>query len=73
MTGVQTCALPIYLAQIEHQRLRGAGEVVVDEGEKLFLGIGVQLTGETEQQTAVLLFKATAQGDGQSLQISDGS
>ena len=50
-----------------------AGEVIGDEREKLFLGVGVQLAGEAEQHAAVLLFKATPQGHGQSLQISDGS
>jgi hypothetical protein len=44
-----------------------------DEGEKLLLGVGIQLAGEAEQQTAVLLLIATAQRHGQSLQISDGS
>lgn len=60
-------------AQIQHQRLRRAGEVIGDEGEKLLIGVGVELAGEAEQQTAVLLLKATAQRHGQSLQISDGS
>ena len=60
-------------AQIQHQRLGATGEVLVDEGEKLLLGVGVELASETEQQTSVLLLKATAQGHGQSLQIRDGS
>ena len=63
----------IDLAQIDHQRLGSAGEVIGDEGEKLLLGVGVELAGEAEQQTAVLLLKTTAQRHGQSLQISDGS
>jgi len=50
----------IDLAQVQHQRLRRAGEVVVDKGEKLLLGVSIQLPGETEQKTSVLLFKTTA-------------
>lgn len=62
----------IDLAQVQDQRLGSAGEVVVDEREKLLLGVRIQLPGETEQKTSVLLFKTTAERDGQSLQISDG-
>jgi len=60
-------------AQIDHERLGSAGEVITDKGEKLLVGIGVKLAGKAEQHAAVLLLKAAAQGDGQSLQISDGS
>ena len=59
----------IDLAQVQNQRLGSAGEVVVDEREKLLLGVRIQLPGETEQKTSVLLFKTTAERDGQSLQI----
>ena len=40
---------------------------------KLFVGIGVQLAGETEQLALGLLFKATTQGDRQSLQVVNSS
>ena len=50
----------IDLAEINHQRLRGAGEVVVDKSKKLLLGVSIQLPGEAEQETSVLLFKTTA-------------
>ena len=41
--------------------------------DKLFVGIGVQLAGETEQLALGLLFKATTQGDRQSLQVVNSS
>ena len=59
--------------EIDHQRLRGAGEVILDEAEELFVRVGIQLAGEAKQQAAVLLLEAAAQGDGQSLQIGDSS
>ena len=40
---------------------------------KLFVGIGIQLAGETEQLALGLLFKATPQGDRQSLQVVNSS
>lgn len=40
---------------------------------KLFVGIGIQLAGETEQLALGPLFKATTQGDRQSLQIVNSS
>ena len=40
---------------------------------KLLVGIGVQLASKTEQLALGLLFKATTQGDCQSLQIVNSS
>ena len=40
---------------------------------ELFVGKGVQLAGETEQLALGLLFKATTQGDRQSLQVVNNS
>jgi hypothetical protein len=40
---------------------------------KLLVGVGVQLASETEQLALGLLFKATTQGDRQSLQIVNSS
>ena len=40
---------------------------------KLFVGVGVQLASETEQLALGLLFKATTQGDRQSLQVVNSS
>lgn len=40
---------------------------------KFFVGIGVQLAGETEQLALGLLLKATTQGNRQSLQVVNSS
>jgi hypothetical protein len=39
----------------------------------LFLGIGIELSGEVKQQTVVTLLKATTQRNSESLQFSDGT
>ncbi|NBP40961.1 MAG: hypothetical protein EBV34_21540 [Betaproteobacteria bacterium] len=62
-----------YSIDIDQQRLRRAGAVIGNEAEELLFGVSVQLAGETEQQTALLLLVAAPQGHGQSLEISDGS
>jgi hypothetical protein len=46
---------------------------IADELGELLVGIGVQLSRETEQQALIPPFAAPSQGDGQSLQVGDGS
>jgi hypothetical protein len=45
---------------------------IADELGELLVGIGVQLSRETEQQALIPPFAAPSQGDGQSLQVGDG-
>jgi hypothetical protein len=47
--------------------------MALNELQKLFIGIGVQLADEAEQLAASLLLEAPAQGDGESMQVVDGS
>jgi hypothetical protein len=60
-------------AQIDHQRQGGSDAMAGDEVGELFVGVGVELAGETEQQALRLAFATPAQGDGQSLQVGDRS
>ena len=57
--------------EIQHKRLGQVTPVVLDEIEKLLLGIGIQLPGELEHQTTVKALKAPPQRHGQSLKVRD--
>jgi hypothetical protein len=63
----------INATQIQHKRLGEAAPVVLDEIQKLLLGIGIQLTGELEHQITVMALKAPPQRHGQSLKVRDSS
>lgn len=60
-------------AQVDHHRLGGLAEVPRDELDELLVRVGVKLAREAEQQALRLLLIAPAEGNGQSLQVGDGS
>jgi hypothetical protein len=60
-------------AQVDDQRGVAIGAVAADEVGELLVGVGIELACEPEQQALLPAFAASAQGDGQSLQIGDRS
>ena len=60
-------------AQVDHDGELGIPSPLGDEIVEMLVGVGVELAGEPEDQAVRLPLAAAAQGDGQSLQVGDGS
>ncbi len=63
----------INATEVDHHRQGATTALLADEGQKMLVGIGIQLTCEAKQQAPGLLLVAAPQGYGQSLQINDRS
>ena len=72
--GTQTGGIDeIDPAQIDHDGEFRIPSPFGDEIVEVLVGVGVELAGEPEDQAVRLPLAAAAQGDGQSLQVGDGS